>query len=281
MSRHDKHHRLPRFAVFVTLVAASAGLLAQQAPATAEGAAQQPSQPQSAQPQTAQPQTAQPLTPAPQAQVTPEQLGDSMLAHKRYQAAIAAYKMAPANSAAVWNKMGIAHQMMLNQDEAVRCYRRSLKLNPKDPNVLNNLGTIYDSIKDYKAAEKMYRKALKVEPKSPLILKNLGTSLITQHKYKKGWEAYKEALALDPELFARSTHLRVENAASAEQRGAMNYYLAKGCLRAGMTEQAIDYLRKALNEGYTTPRKIVTDTEFSALHGVPAFEQLLAAQKSP
>lgn len=272
MSRHDKHSRLPRFAVFATLVAASVALHAQQAPATAEGAAPQPSQPQSAQPQAAQ---------RPPAQVTPEQLGDSMLARKRYQAAIAAYKMAPGNSAAVWNKMGIAHQMMLNQDEAVRCYRRSLKLNPKDPNVLNNLGTIYDSLKNYKAAEKMYRKALKVEPRSPLILKNLGTSLITQHKYKKGWEAYKEALALDPDIFTHGTQLRVENAASAEQRGAMNYYLAKGCLRAGMTEQAIDYLRKALNEGYTTPRKISADTEFSALHGVPAFEQLLAAQKSP
>jgi pentatricopeptide repeat protein len=58
----------------------------------------------------------------------------------------------------------------------------------------------------------------------------------------------------------------------------MNYFMAKGCLRAGMTERAIEYLRKALNEGFTNPKKIVADSEFAGLRGVPAFEQLLASQ---
>ena len=44
------------------------------------------------------------------------------MAHHRYQAAIEAYKQAPQNSAAVWNKMGIAYQMMFNLPDATRCY---------------------------------------------------------------------------------------------------------------------------------------------------------------
>ena len=61
----------------------------------------------------------------------------------------------------------------------------------------------------------------------------------------------------------------------------MNFYMAKGCLRAGMTARAIDYLRLALNEGFTNPKKIIADSEFAGLRGVPAFEQLLAAQRNP
>jgi hypothetical protein len=59
----------------------------------------------------------------------------------------------------------------------------------------------------------------------------------------------------------------------------MNYYMAKGCLRAGMNDCAIDYLRMALNEGFTSPKKIEADSEFAGLHGTPAFQQLLAEQK--
>jgi len=211
----------------------------------------------------------------------PEELGDTLMARQRYQAAIEAYKKDRHGSATLWNKLGIAYQMMFNLDEATRCYERSLRLDPKNPTVLNNLGTVYDSLKKYPSAEKMYRKAIKYEPNSPLIYKNLGTNLLSQHKYKKGWEDYKIALSLDPEVFQHSTSPRVEHPASVEDRGAMNYYMAKGCVRAGMNDRAIEYLRMALNEGFTNPKKIMADSEFASLRGIPAFERLIAAQGTP
>lgn len=220
-----------------------------------------------------------PVVVVPVVQPTPEAVGDSLMAHHRYQAAIAAYKQAPKNSASAWNKMGIAYQMLFNLPDAIRCYEESLKLDPKNANVLNNLGTVYDSQKEYKTAVKMYHKALKIEPKSSLVLKNLGTDLLAQHQYKKGWEAYKTALAMDPEIFDHNSGPRVENPASVQDRGAMNYYMAKGCVRAGENERAIQYLRMALNEGFTNPKKIEADVEFAGLHGLPAFDQLMAEQQ--
>src|SRR5580658_9686486 len=59
---------------------------------------------------------------------TPEDAGDALMVHQRYEAAIAAYKSADPNSADVWNKLGIANQLMLNPQEADRCYRKSLQL---------------------------------------------------------------------------------------------------------------------------------------------------------
>jgi Tfp pilus assembly protein PilF len=265
--------RLSSSAIFVSIAIASLALPGQQ--------------PVSATPEGQQAPAATVPTPSSQTPVavihtpppTPEQVGDTLMAKRRYQEAIESYKHADP-TATVWNKLGIAYQMMFNLEDATRCYKTSLKLDPKNALVMNNLGTVYDSQKDYKRAEKMYRRALKIEPHSALVLKNLGTELLARHKYEKGWEEYKAALTLDPTIFTNTTRPQVENPASVRDRGAMNYYMAKGCVRAGFKEQAIEYLRQALNEGFTNPKAIIADREFATLRGNPAFERLLADQKS-
>ena len=217
--------------------------------------------------------------PVPLQSLTPEEQGDVLMAQQRYQAGIEAYKKVAQRSADVWNKMGIGYQLMFNREEASHCYQTSLRLKPKNARVMNNLGTIFDSEKEFGNAERLYHKALKLEPDSALIYKNLGTNLLAQHHYKKGWEAYKRALEIDPSIFKNNSSPRVENPASVQERGAMNYYMAKGCVRAGMNDCAIDYLRMALNEGFTSPKKIEADGEFAGLKGVPAFRELLAEQQ--
>jgi tetratricopeptide (TPR) repeat protein len=265
MSHFDKRRWLPAIAGSAAILAASL-MVSSQTP-TAEPAAASP--------------TIGNRTILPVEHPTPEAIGDSLMAHRRYQAAIEAYKQAPTISAEIWNKMGIAHQMMFNMQDAMHCYQESLRLDEKNVNVLNNLGTVYDSMKDYKAAVKMYHKALKIEPKSGLVLKNLGTDLLAQRKYKKGWEAYKEALAVDPQIFDHNNGPRIENPASVQDRGAMNFYMAKGCVRAGKNERAVEYLRMAINEGFTNAKKVAADQEFAGLRGLPAFDQLMAEQKAP
>ena len=268
------HHRLlPAHAVFAALVLASPAIFSQTPDPTAP---QIPLQAPGVFTPVAGP--AQPPLVIPQTAPTPEEAGDALMTHQRYQAAIESYKKASPGSADVWNKMGIAYQLMFNLEEASRCYQTSLKLDPKNAHVLNNLGTVYDSLKERSNAERMYHKALKLDSRSAMIYKNLGTNLLAQRKYKKGWEVYKTALQIDPHIFENNTSPRVQNPASVEERGAMNFYMAKGCVRAGMSDCAIEYLRMALNEGFTSPKKIQADSEFAGLRGIPAFEQLLAAQ---
>lgn len=220
----------------------------------------------------------QPATPAPK-QPTDEEIGDSLTAHQRYQAAIAAYAKSPEMTGEIWNKMGIDYQMMFNSKDASRCYKASLKLNPRNPQVLNNLGTVYASTKDFGSADRLYRKALKIDPQSALILKNLGTNLLSEHKYDKGWAAYQRALAVDPHIFSDNGSPSVDDPSSIQTRGAMNYYMAAGCARAGYADCALQYLRMALDEGFTTRKKVANDSEFASLHDNPAFKQLLEEQQ--
>jgi tetratricopeptide (TPR) repeat protein len=274
--RTNSGRLLPALMLMVAIVSTPSVMLAQ-SPGSPSPNAPSPNAPSPQATQTPTTAPAQALS-QPAVEPTPEQMGDSMMAHQRYQAAIAAYKNAPPKDAEVWNKMGIAYQLMFNLTDAMHCYRTSNKLNPNNGNVLNNLGTVYDAMKQYHSAEKMYRKAVKIDPQSALILKNLGTNLLAQHEYAKGWQEYQAALKLDPNIFEENSRPRIENPASVSDRGAMNYYMARGCAKAGMPQQAIEYLRMALNEGYTNPKKIIADNEFANLHGVPAFEELLTSQ---
>ena len=215
-----------------------------------------------------------------QSVLSPEQLGDGLMAHKQYEAAIHAYKKATPKSADVLNKTGIAYQMMFDNEDALSCYTEAAKLQPANSNYLNNIGTVYVSLKDPKSAERYYRKALKIDPKSAVVLKNLGSVLLARKKFKDGGKYYAAALAIDPNIFKRSEALSVSNPASTQEVGAINYYMAIGCVHAGMTSCAVDYLRMALNEGYTNPRKIAADSEFASIRSAPEFEQLLESQKS-
>jgi Tfp pilus assembly protein PilF len=245
------------------------GYLPAQAPAPANAPTPAPA---------ATPPASEPATTASR-QPTDEEMGDSLTAHQRYQAAIAAYSKAPEMTAEIWNKMGIDYQMMFNSKDASRCYKESLKLDPHNPQVLNNLGTVYASTKDYNSAERLYRKALKLDPHSALILKNLGTNLLAEHRYDKGWAAYQQALAIDPHIFSDNGSPSVQDPSSVQERGAMNYYMAAGCARAGYADCALQYLRMALDEGFTTRKKVANDSEFASLHDNPAFKQLLEEQQ--
>ena len=169
---------------------------------------------------------------------------------------------------------------MFSLGEAKKSYEASLRLNPRNPDVLNNLGTVYFALKDYGSAERLYRKALKFNPKSALIYKNLGTDLLAESKNNKGWECYQAALDLDPEVFERANQFRIEEPTSVGKRGAMNYYLAKCYAHSGNVERVVTYLRRAIDEGFTDRKKIMADSEFATLHQIPAFQELLAQSRT-
>jgi hypothetical protein len=213
-------------------------------------------------------------------QLPPEPLGDYYMEHKRYQAAIGAYRRAPRFTAGLWNKLGIAEQQMRLDDEARKAYESSLKLDPNNSDVLNNLATIYYSTKQYSSAERLYRRALKLSPKDAIIHKNLGTAYLAEGKVKKGWESYQQAVVFDPNIFDQSSHYHVGDPTTSQQMGAMNYFMAKSYLIQGHLDKAIDYLRMAMDEGFTNEKKILEDKQFAVLRESPAFQLLLSEQRN-
>ncbi len=216
---------------------------------------------------------------APPPVPTTEQEGDSLILHQRYQAALEAYSKIEHPSATVWNKTGIAYQMLFDTKNASRCYKESLKIDPNHSGALNNLATLEDARKNFSAAERLYRQALKINPGSARTLKNLATNLALQHRYSESAEAYSQALALDPHILDKFSGPTAEAWVPIKDRGEASYLSARSCARAGLNDCAIAQLRNAFDEGSATKKQVADDKDFEALRGTPEYERLLAEQQ--
>jgi tetratricopeptide (TPR) repeat protein len=162
---------------------------------------------------------------------------------------------------------------------AGRYYQRAIKLNPKYSEAVNNLGTIFYAEKNYTRALRQYRKALKIGPDSAAIYSNLGTAYFARKEYKEAMEAYQEALKLDPEVFEQHNSYGVlVQERSVEERARFHYYLAKLYAESGMTGQALQQIRKALEEGFKERDKFLKEPEFAKLRDNAEFKQLMALE---
>jgi tetratricopeptide (TPR) repeat protein len=206
----------------------------------------------------------------------PEDRGDVYMARKMYREAIESYEQAPQDSAVVWNKMGIAYHQMLDLDAAMKRYRRAIRLDAKYPEAINNLGTIYFAQKRYSRATSSYKRALKLAPASASIYSNLGTAYFAVKKYKEAWVAYNTAVQLDPEVFEHhSTYGVLLQERTVDERARFHYYMAKIYAGQGRRDLALQYIRKALEEGFTDRKKFLQDPEFASLRELPEFKELL------
>lgn len=212
--------------------------------------------------------------------VSPEMQGDLLTVRGRYLDAIEAYRKAPQDSAVVANKIGVAYHHMFDLIDAKKSYERAIQLDPHYAQPYNNLGAIYHAEKDYRKAQHYYKKAIKLNPKSPLFYSNLGTSYFLEGNVKKGAEQYAQAFALDPQVFEHNSATRVEEASSSRDLAAANYVLAKTYAQAGDNDRALAYLRKALAEGFSDRKKLMTDRELASLRETPEFQALLSSQRT-
>jgi tetratricopeptide (TPR) repeat protein len=217
--------------------------------------------------------------PASTPELTPEKRGDIYMARKMYREALETYQKAPQDSAIVLNKMGIAYHQMLQLDTAKKYYERAIKKNKKYAEAQNNLGTVHYARKSYRRAIGAYKKALKLAPYSASIHSNLGTAFFARKKYREASEAYAKALELDPEVFEhRNSYGVMLQERSVEERAKFHYYLARVYANAQMFDRAMQYLRKALEEGFRDRNRLKEDPEFAALQENPEFQQLLAME---
>jgi len=223
--------------------------------------------------------SAPPSNDTPRPPLSAEMRGDIFMARKMYREAIDAFGEGNAKDPVLRNKTGIAYHQLLQLDSARRYYDQAVKLKPDYAEAINNLGTVYYAKKSYRRAIGYYRRALRVSPDSASIYSNLGTALFARKQYADATEAFQTALKLDPEVFEHhSTYGVLLQERSVEERAKFHYYVAKMYAKDGRNELALQYLRKALEEGFKERKKLTEDPEFAALRELPEFKQLLTLE---
>lgn len=219
-----------------------------------------------------------PSATAPRPVLSAQERGDIQMARKMYRDAIETYKQAP-ESAVIWNKIGIAYHQLTEINNAQKAYERAAKLDPKYIAAINNLGTIYYSKKSYRRAIGQYKRVLRISPDSASTIANLGSAYFARKQYELASDAYQKALALDPEVFeSRGGTGTLVQDRTVGDRPTFFYYMAKSHAKAGHNEQALNYIRKALEEGFKERKKFTEEPEFSQLQGDPEFQKLMTLE---
>lgn len=215
---------------------------------------------------------------APKVSLSPEMRGDIFMARKMYREAIETFREGPPKDPVLMNKIGIAYHQLTQLDNARKSYEQALRLKPDYVEAINNLGTVYYAKKNNRRAISYYLRALKIapeEPRSASIYMNLGTAYFARKRYEDATKTFQTALRLDPEVFERHGNFGVMlEERSVEERAKFHYYLAKLYAKGGRNDLALQYLRKALEEGFRE-KKLGEEPEFASMKELPEFKQLL------
>jgi tetratricopeptide (TPR) repeat protein len=221
------------------------------------------------------PQIPAPTAPQP---MTAEQRGDLFMARQQYLAAIDAYRQAPTD-AVILNKLGIAYHHLFALDEARKDYEKALLIRPNYPEAINNLGAADFAERHYKQSIHLYRKALRLMPNSAVIAANLGTAYFARGKYRDGLEAYQRAFRLDPNVFGGDMSQVIPGPSEAPERARQDFCIAELFAEAGKQDLALEYLRKALNDGFHDRNLLMQDSDLAQLRKTPEFALLMAEEK--
>ena len=224
----------------------------------------------------------------PSANATAEDLerqADLLREDKMYLDALDYYEAAlnkKPNDARLLNKIGITDLMMQHYKEARKSFERSIRANHEFADAYNNLGVIFYEGKKYGAAIKGYQRAITKDSVSASFYSNLGAAYFSKREFEPAVAAYQHALELDPDVFVRSSRSGVQaQLPSPEDRARYDYTVAKLYAKMGLSDQSLEYLRKAMEDGYKDLKNVYKDVEFAQLRKNPRFNELMASTAPP
>jgi len=186
------------------------------------------------------------------------------------------------NSARLFNKIGMTEIMMQHYAEARKSLQQAIKADRKFADAYNNLGVVYYETGKYRAAVKEYRKAIAIDGKSASFFNNLGAALFSRKEFEPAIAAYQHALELDPDVLGRSSRAGVQAQLPApEDRAHYDYTVARLYAKMGLSDQSLEYLRKAMEEGYKDFKNVFKDEEFAQLRKDKRFTELVSMKVQP
>ena len=196
-----------------------------------------------------------------------------------YRAALT--KLSVGNDLAkILNKICRTQLVMTRWHDGQKSCQQAIKADRKMPDPYNNLGVALYEERKYGAAIKQYRKAIALD-ESASFYSNLGAALFAKKDFEASAKAYQRALELDPDVFERSSRQGVQaQVPNPEDRARYDYTVAKLYAKMGFSDRSLEYLRKAMEEGYKSLKDVYKDAEFVELRKDRRFTELMA-MKTP
>lgn len=226
---------------------------------------------------------------------------DTLRAEKSYADAIDYYRAAIKKSATagLWNKIGITELQFGRHKDAIKSFNHAIKLDPKLAEAYNNRGAVYyisgaqqqtvaqragksvpgGALKNYRKAVSEYQKALAIREDNASYHSNLGTAYFALREFPLAINEYVRAMQIDPQVFEHRSQTGIAaQMSSPEDRAYYSFVLARIYAKAGDLDRALEYLRKAMEDGYKEIDSVYKDQEFAMLRKDPRFAELMSSK---
>jgi type IV pilus assembly protein PilF len=178
----------------------------------------------------------------------------------------------PTDAAAKTNiQLGVAYMKQGNYPLAREKLERSLKQNPKDPDVHTSLGLLYDRVGETKLAEQQYREALRLAPTSPDISNNYAIYLCKNGRVD---DAVERFTAVAANKYYRTPEVALTNAGVC-LRDAKRFDEAEKKLTAAIrvrpnySEPTVQLANLHIQRGQLAEARKVVDTYLGAFRPDP------------
>jgi type IV pilus assembly protein PilF len=178
----------------------------------------------------------------------------------------------PAESAAKTNiQLGIAYLQQGNYTVAREKLERSLKQNPKDPDVHTSLGLLYDRTGEPKLADKHYQEALRLAPDNPDVSNNYAIYLCKRGKVDEGVQRFAAVAAnkyyRTPEVALTNAGVCLRGAKRLDEAQAK--FAAAIKVRPDYSEATVQLATLHVERGQLAEARKVVDTYLGAFRPRP------------
>jgi tetratricopeptide (TPR) repeat protein len=173
-------------------------------------------------------------------------LGIAYHAAGKYVEAIKAYRKALKikDSSDVYNNIGLSYRNLGKNSLAIRAYEDAIKRNPNNAVAYMNLGTAYDVSGKLEKAIAAYQKSIRIKPDFDEAHYNLGVAYQNSGQFEKAQKSYERTITLNPDYAMARYNLGRVYVINFNWQGASAQYAALENIDAGLAARLAENFRK-------------------------------------
>ncbi|HET6207112.1 MAG TPA: tetratricopeptide repeat protein [Terracidiphilus sp.] len=175
----------------------------------------------------------------------------------------------------LFNKLGVAEIQAGDRSSARKHLNQAVKLDPQNVSAFNNLGVLACVERKYNQAVRYLKQALALQETNAAAHLNMAEAWFGLGEVDRAMTEYARALELDADILTSSPGSAVAHVGTPEQRGRVDFTIAKAYAKRGNIEGALEYLRRAKEAHYSDLAKVYTDQTFAALWEDPRLEKIV------
>jgi tetratricopeptide (TPR) repeat protein len=196
-----------------------------------------------------------------------EEAGDVLRARRLPDDAIDFYGYAMQHGgdlATLMNKMGVTELEVGRPELARPCFRRAVALKRRYAEAWNNLGAVENVSGNLVEAIRNYRRAVKLNGRNAIFRANLGTAYFGIRDYESGRTEIEKAIKLDGNVFQRGGFGGSQiSVLTANDRGRFAFEMARLAAANREDESMLHWLTVACESGYDVRAGMAGEKEFA------------------